>query len=299
VVCMRRRVKGQVVACVRDYLRDAPVDNAYRTALVAALGQRGNILSQEPDFRWALPVTVCCVAAGSAEEQAVPGAAAMEVLMVALDVLDDLEDGEANPLALEFGLPAALNACTGLLLLGQLILLQADAGADLARIWCGSGLCAVTGQHQDLTRCAGEGVGYRDATEITAAKSGSLLSCACRLGAAAARASEEMQFRYAQFGRLLGVTMQLANDVKAVVHGGQDKTDFALRRPVLSMVYTVESARLDSADPSGAPESWGAGSAEFVWAVADTCRRQALRLIPDLAADESSRQALGGLLDVL
>jgi len=122
---------GAIVARVWVILHTAALSDSYRTALVAALALPGNILADTPDGRWACIVWTCCVTAGGRREDAIPAAAAAELFMVALDVLDDEEDGEATPLRTALGAARALNVSTGLLLLAHRSLLTAPGGAML------------------------------------------------------------------------------------------------------------------------------------------------------------------------
>ena len=75
--------------------------------------------------------------------------------MVALDLPDDVEDGESNPVIEMYGLPATVNASTGLIYLAQHMLLSLDDGCALATILARSALRAMSGQHADLTLTAG------------------------------------------------------------------------------------------------------------------------------------------------
>ena len=273
----------------------APVPPAYRTALIAALTAPGNILSETPDARWARLVWTCCAAAGGDPRRAVPVAAAVELFMVALDLLDDAEDGEETLVGATLGPARALNVSTGLLLLVQRELLSIGDGA--AAILLDAGLQACGGQDADLIpRPAGD-VGVEEALEITAGKSAPLTAAACRLGALVAGATQE---RYARFGGYLGVVAQLANDIAALHLGdSREKTDVALRRPTVPLVYAAQctnagNTTTDRADIRAA--LWTDGPVHLTWTVAETYRRHALDLISTLTSAPTGRAALAGLL---
>lgn len=255
----------------------------------------GNILSTAPDLRWARAVLVCCDAAGGRGERSVPVAAAVEMFMVALDMLDDFEDREEGELERRIGAPRSLNVTTGLQLLAQRCLLGAADGGMAAQILLEAGLRACSGQHADLGQVC-DGIGLDGAWSIAAEKSGSLAAAICQLGALAACADGPTQTLYARFGRLLGITAQLANDLRALAPGARGKTDLLFRRPTLPLVF-ASCAGTDGDDTQ--PDPWSSGAAHFTWAVADTHRRRAMDLIPALTADDRCRVALASLLHVL
>ena len=284
-----------VAAQVEDQLSSASLTGSYRDDVGAALRLDGNILSTMPDLRWARPVLVCCEAAGGRGERSVPVAAAVEMFMVALDMLDDFEDREDCELERRIGAPRALNVTTGLQLLAQRCLLGAADGGMAAQILLEAGLRACSGQHADLGQVC-DGTGLDGAWSIAAEKSGSLAAAICQLGALAAGADGPAQTRYASFGRLLGIAAQLANDLRALAPGARGKTDLLFRRPTLPLVF----ASCAGTDGVGAqPNPWSSGAAHFTWAVADTHRRRAMDLIPALTADDRCRVALASLLHVL
>ncbi|MDQ2831088.1 MAG: polyprenyl synthetase family protein [Chloroflexota bacterium] len=280
----------------------APMTPAYRAALIAALHFPGNILSEAPDARWARLVWTCCTAAGGDERQAVRVAAAVELFMVALDVLDDAEDGEESALQAELGAACALNVSTGLLFVAQQGLLAAGNGGDdavLARLLLEAGLHACAGQHADLTGVSERPVGLDDALAVTAGKSASLAAAICQLGAARAGADSATQRLFARFGWYLGMIAQLINDLKGVQPDAVGKTDIALGRPTLPLAHATQLAPTVEAEPIVRATVWTDGPAQLTWAVAETYRSRALALIPHVTADHANRAALAALLPCL
>jgi len=151
-------------------------------------------------------------------------AAAAEFLGVALDVFDDIQDGD-NPLIQQAGTPLALNAGLALLELAPLAMNQArsagwpDAIADAAlEIMHGHIITATIGQFRDLQFERIKTVTEVQVMEMTEQKSGTLVSLICRLGAmAGAGASQQRPSPYFEaaslFGWYLGVWSQLLNDL--------------------------------------------------------------------------------------
>lgn len=287
---------------VRRLLSSAPVTVSYRAALEAALALPGNMLSDTPNARWAKQVWTCCVAVGGRWEQAVEVAAAVEIFMVALDVLDDVEDGEDTSLRGHLGAARTLNVSTGLLFLAQWSLLNmAEGGAAAANMLLKAGLEACGGQHADLGTGSPRPVSPEEALEVTAGKSASLVAAICRLGACAAGADMTMQERYARFGWCVGMVAQLANDIKAIHPNAIDKTDIALGRPTLPLAYAASygAAGAGADDVDIRTALWTGGAAYLTWAVAETYRRHALGMLPQLASDPSRQADLAALLSVL
>jgi len=280
----------------------APMTPAYRAALVAALRLPGNVLSTAPNARWAQLVWTCCAAVGGNEEQAVPIAAAVELFMVALDLLDDAEDGEESALQAELGAACALNVSTGLLFVAQQGLLAAGNGGDgvvLARLLLTAGLRACAGQHTDLTGVSERPVGLDDALAVTAGKSASLVAAICQLGAARAGADAPAQGLFARFGWYLGIAAQLVNDLKGLQPDAVGKTDIALGRPTLPLAYAAQLAPITKTEVDMRAAVWADGPAQFTWAVAETYRGHALALIPRLTDDYAAGAALAALLPCL
>lgn len=151
-------------------------------------------------------------------------AAAAEFLGAALDVFDDIQDGD-NPLIQQMGTPLALNAGVVLLELAPLAMNRArsadwpDAIADAAlEIMHNHTLTVMVGQFRDLQFEGIKTVSETQVMEMTEQKSGTLVSLVCRLGAmAGAGASKQRPVPYFEaagfFGWHLGVWSQLLNDL--------------------------------------------------------------------------------------
>ncbi len=286
-----------VCGAARAMLCAAPLDQAYGAAVTAALALPGNILSDAPDLRWARPVWTCCVAAAGDWTRAVPVATALELFMVALDVLDDVEDAEDGPLQAEWGQARTLNVSTGLLFLAQRSLLTAEHGAAAGAILLGAGLCACGGQHADLAPPAERRGGLDDSLAVAAGKSAPLVAVACQLGALCAGADSPTQELYARFGGYAGMVAQLLNDLTAIRPEATGKTDIALGRPTLPLAYAALLAPdAPVRDVDMRTGLWARGPIQLTWAVAETYRRRALDMISRLTDDPTSRAALAALV---
>lgn len=224
--------------------------------------------------RWPALVLACASACGHRGESAEQAAVAAALLMAALDVFDDVEDGELAPgVAPE----VPVNVGTGLLLLFQ----QACATPSLRalpspglEVLVDAALRACGGQHRDLSTAAdARTMGPEAAVAISTAKSASLVAALCRIGALAGGAHGLLLARYAAFGHHLGLAAQLANDLAAVRSGQGTKTDRARRRPTLPLVFALRR-------PGALPESAIPDEALMAtWVVGQTHRLHALRLL--------------------
>lgn len=285
---------------VQKLLDDAPITPAYRSALSQALLAPGNILSDAPKARWARLVWVCCAAAGDKRPEVVTVAAAVELFMTALDLLDDVEDGEANPLQAALGQGPMLNVSTGLLFLTNASLLGLAHGAEAARILTEASLVACSGQHADLQTYTDRSLQLDESLMVTEQKSAALVSAICHLGAFCGGADESGRWLYARFGSCLGMVVQLTDDIADIHPHAQDKTDIALGRPTLPLTYAMLHEPIRSDDPSiQGRDLWRGGPAYLTWAVAEVYRRRALELIPRLTSDPARQVALAELLPTL
>lgn len=286
-----------IVAWVWVILRTAALSDSYQAALVTALALPGNILADTPDGRWACIVQTCCVTAGGRREDAIPAAAAAELFMVALDVLDDEEDGEATLLRTTLGAARALNVSTGLLLLAHRALLAAPGGAILLGIVLDAGLHACAGQHADLAPVAEHGGDPTSALSVAKGKSASLVAALCQVGAACAEADVGTQSLYACFGASLGMTLQLRNDIAAARPGATEKTDIALGRPTLPLAAASRMDVAGAGDEGGLRAALQTGEpALLTWTISELYHRHASDLVPVLSADPDDRAALERLL---
>lgn len=293
-VALSISVANEVQRCIND----APIAPPYREALTAALRLPSNILSDTPNARWAKLVWTCCGAANGQWEQAVSVAAAVEMFMVALDVLDDVEDGESTPLHIAFGPSGTLNISTGLLFLTQQRLLQTLFDAAAVSILLDAGLRATSGQHAGLADGAAQCYDVDAALRVTASKSASLIAAICQLGALCAGADEVIQMHFNRFGWCIGMVAQLVNDIVAISPYATGKTDIALARPTLPLVYTAHYSSVSAPVNDAATRSavWNNGSTYLTWAIAETYRRQAFDIIPHLSTDYACQDHLAALL---
>ena len=205
---------------------------ALRVDTLRALQEKGKLLSQAdltsstplmPAGTWALlPTLIAQSLLPDVDTTRMRNVAiAMECLVCALDVLDDVEDEDQTPVVRELGIPRALNVSTTLLMLALRALLSSPHERDASLLtlrlldaFQQATLTAASGQHQDLLaeQRRAEHLSQEECIQIATEKAGALMRLACVSGAICAEASDELCERFAQMGELLGVAHQLDND---------------------------------------------------------------------------------------
>ncbi len=241
----------------------ADLSPTLRADIIAALSVEGKLFHQPAlplDGRWALlPFFLARALNSLVDPISISGAAlAMECLICATDLLDDLMDEDVTPLSEQLGTARALNVALALTSLPPRLLLsprKGDASTALPLRLLDTIqqalLLASAGQQQDLLaerRMACE-MSREDCIEIAASKAGSLLSLACRLGALCAGANEMLVEQCAELGRLLGIAGQLDNDAHDLFHalqpgdGKEQKSDLRRGKKTLPVVLAARSLR--------------------------------------------------------
>jgi geranylgeranyl pyrophosphate synthase len=172
---------------------------------------------RDPSGFSALP-GLCCQAAGGQPEWADPVAAAWLLFYAAAHIMDSLEDQDPpDAWWAEGGPPVALNAFTGLFFSATLALQELSGSAvpmrtarETARQMLQSLMQMCSGQFADVTSppCSLE-----EYWRIAAAKSGTFFGLACRAGARLATSRRTRLDWYEQFGRDLGLVIQVLDDL--------------------------------------------------------------------------------------
>jgi competence protein ComQ len=229
----------RVYAFIRDLLHQDEVPSNIVDIWESAFPLDGERCT--PSFL--LPV-LCCQAAGGDEHQATALAAAWCLFYLAAKVLDDVEDEDAlqSPWY-GIGVPAAINAATGLIFISQLALAylpRMGASRELTLFliedFNRTVLRMCAGQHADLTEASG--LSLELYFSIAGAKSGELFSLACRAGALLG--TDEVA-PYSEFGYNLGVLIQICDDFEGVWNP-KGRSDLAAGRRTLPIIYALTVA---------------------------------------------------------
>ena len=202
-------------------------------------------LAVEPasDWPWLLLPLIVCEAVSGHYEHAMPAAAATQLLKGAAEVFDDIEDADSSDsLLARYGLAAATNTATTLLVLAE------KAIARLKRRGVADGIVvrvldavnsyyttACAGQHLDLSLTPGIAISEDTYLRVAAMKSASQVECACHIGALLATAEQQLISLFSTFGHNLGMAAQITNDVQGIIHG----SDITRKRITLPIIYAL------------------------------------------------------------
>jgi competence protein ComQ len=162
-------------------------------------------------------------------------AAAVELLILAFDILDDFEDDDCKnkPWLAEPRL--ALNATTALQFLSLRVMQNSsfknkDKGLTLLMKYA---LQSIHGQHKDLLNiCRNE----TDYIEMSVEKSGSLVALACVVGAVLA--TDDYPMAIENYGKYIGLIGQINNDIKDI-GDWNEKNDLMNKKYSLPIIYLM------------------------------------------------------------
>jgi geranylgeranyl diphosphate synthase type I len=167
-------------------------------------------------------------AAGGAWTQAVPAAAAIELLHNFSLIHDDIEDNSPTRRGREtlwhiWGIPLAINAGDAMfaaahLALGRLI--ERDVSAHIVvqafRRFDETCIALTQGQHADMQFETRDDVQVEEYISMITGKTSVLLSLCAELGALIAGCEAETVAHYAQFGLNLGLAFQVQDDILGI-----------------------------------------------------------------------------------
>jgi geranylgeranyl diphosphate synthase type I len=199
---------------------------------------------------------LCCEAAGGDVEQAVPAAAAVELVHNFSLVHDDIEDGSHYRRGRRavwdlWGAAQAINAGDGLFVLARQTLHRlVDRGVSLARYQAvGQALdraCLLLceGQHFDMSFEERLDVDRDQYLAMIRRKTATLLATAAQMGVLVASDDPVLAARYYRFGENLGLAFQIQDDVLGIwgdeKHTGKSTaTDIRDKKKTLPVVYVL------------------------------------------------------------
>ncbi|XUX01257.1 MAG: polyprenyl synthetase family protein [Dehalogenimonas sp.] len=193
--------------------------------------------SQKP---WPLlPLVVADSILGNCEH-VLPAAAAIQLLMAAGDVFDDIEDSDvSDSISSKYGTAIAANTGTTLLILAEKALTRLnnrgiDNETTLRVIDKINSFFtnACIGQHLDLS-LARSVLNEGQYLDIVKLKSASQIECCCHAGAALSTIDNMVVDLFSVFGQNLGIMAQFSNDIVGVI----TKKDIIRRKPTLPMFF--------------------------------------------------------------
>jgi geranylgeranyl pyrophosphate synthase len=234
-------LRAEIVALLTPLSSDMKLYALAKEPLTKA--RRGLAAEEGLDRPWPLLLLIVCEAISRSCEHALPAAAALQLLMAAGDVFDDIEDADSpESLSARYGSAVATNIATTLLILAEravtrlkgrgvndnLIIRVMDAVNSFYATAC-------AGQHLDLS-LPSEIAGSEDTyLRVIGMKSASQIECACHVGALLAPANEEMVGKFSAFGHNLGMAAQITNDIQGI----KDGSDIAKHKITLPVIYAL------------------------------------------------------------
>ena len=198
-----------------------------------------------------------CEACEGKWEQAIPAAAAIELLHNFSLIHDDIEDRDTTrrgraTLWTIWGEPQAINAGDALFSLAQLALLKTgQRGVDPATVIAAHTLFNETcvaltaGQFMDIGFETRQDVTVADYLTMISGKTAALAACACKMGALLAGAPDPRQRDLRAFGYHVGLAFQMRDDVLGVwgdpaVTGKPAGSDIGRRKKSLPILHGIE-----------------------------------------------------------
>jgi geranylgeranyl diphosphate synthase type I len=199
---------------------------------------------------------LCCEACGADWQMALPAAAAIELLHNFSLIHDDLEDRDelrrGRPTVWKmWGEAQAINTGDAMFALSHIALLRSsDRGAPADRVVCAlrafDEMCVklTIGQHLDLSFESRTDVTSAEYMQMIEGKTAALTSAACEIGAIVGGGDDERIAALAGFGKWLGMSFQLQDDVLGIwgdpAVTGKHDSDLMHRKKTLPVLYAAE-----------------------------------------------------------
>ena len=249
-------------------------------------------------------VLLCTQASGSEWQNALPAAAAVELIHNFSLIHDDIEDNSPlrhnrPTLWTKWGIPQAINTGDALFTISHLASLglktttNAQTALEAVQILQATCLHLTEGQFLDISYAENHELTPEDYWPMVSGKTAALLSCCTELGALIANSPH--QHHYKDFGRLLGLAFQVQDDILGIwgdstATGKSTSSDLVEGKKSLPVLIGL-SYRGDFA------RRWGAGqiTPNEVPAIASQLEAEGARAAAQTEADKLTSQALEAL----
>jgi geranylgeranyl pyrophosphate synthase len=232
----------ELEAVLKSVAEDAgDLQNLVRAPL--GVVRRGLSNKAASDIPWPLLPMMVCQAISGQYRQAVPAAAALQLLFAAGDVFDDIEDtGKSKSLLLECSPDIATNTATLLLVLAESAItrlrntgVEDSVIVNVMRSLNSYYTTACIGQHLDLSAVQEELLSENEYLRIIDMKSASQIECACHVGALVATDKADLISAFDAFGHNLGMASQIMNDILGI----ESEDDILQRKKTLPVIYSL------------------------------------------------------------
>ncbi|MQC26911.1 MAG: polyprenyl synthetase family protein [Chloroflexi bacterium] len=222
------------------------------------LGWSGEGAGAKASGKRVRPLLVLLSTAGCGADwaEALPAAAAVELVHNFSLIHDDIQDGSRDrrgrpTLWTQWGEPQAINAGDSMFALAHmalerlLVLGSAAVYAQAARLLPLTSLQLTQGQYLDLSYEQAEDLSLDDYWPMVLGKTAVLFAACTRLGALVGGASEGQMQAYTRFGKQLGLAFQVHDDLlgiwgEAEQTGKSTHSDLASGKKSLPVLYAME-----------------------------------------------------------
>ncbi len=229
------------------------------TMMAYHLGWEGENAGPEATGKRIRPLLVLltCSAAGGEWKQALPAAAAVELIHNFSLLHDDIEDHSllrrGRPAVwVKWGIPQAINTGDAMFSLAHLTMLglEKTASPEIAleaeKIIQKTCLGLTQGQYLDISYEDREKIKDEDYWLMVGGKTAALLSACTELGALISGTSQEIQEHYRSFGHHLGLAFQALDDILGIWGdsakiGKSNASDLITRKKTLPILYGLEN----------------------------------------------------------
>ncbi len=201
---------------------------------------------------------LCAEASGGSWEEALPAAAAVELLHNFSLIHDDIQDiseiRHSRPTVWKvWGEAISINTGDAMFALSYVALerlgqhLPPATVIDAWRVFNETILELTRGQHLDMSFETAESVKVDEYLSMITGKTAALLSASCELGALAATRNAELAKDYAEFGLNLGLAFQIRDDILGIwgdpsQTGKSAATDIMTRKKSLPVLYGLANS---------------------------------------------------------
>jgi competence protein ComQ len=317
-------VSGAIRDQILEYVRQLQLSEVSEASLIKALSGSTRVLPEGKATPCSAMSYLAYVSAGGkSSDEVVPVAAAMEMLMAAYDVIDDIQDDE-EPLPSDRHAFGELFEAVSILMLAAhaQIVKSTEAGVDPVRVltcikmFDEMGIQSWKGQILDMRMESQADVTIEESLEATSLKSASLIKLAAQLGAAIVTDDPELIDLYGQYGWHVGIVTQLMNDAEGLWPRGRNKSDLRLRKKTIPIVYalslvdesnmhaqTIQKLFHSSDSTSTISEEdlklalWKSGAFHYTWMLAAREKAKAERVGNLLSGERFSDWPLARLLE--
>jgi competence protein ComQ len=316
-------IAGAIRDEILETIRRFELSDSSEASVIRALSGSSRVLPEgKPTPCAAMSYLAYVSAGGEKSEKVIPVAAAMEMLMAAYDVIDDIQDDEEPLPGDRHAFGELFEVVSILLLAAHSQIVRSEAfGATPSRILAclklfdDMGIQSWKGQILDMRLESRSDVTVEESLEASRLKSASLIKLSAQLGIAIANDDPNLIDLYGQYGWHVGIVTQLMNDAEGLWPRGPNKSDLRLRKKTLPIVYALSlkdesnsfankirehfhSSNLASTSEEDLKLAlWHCGAFHYTWMVAAREKVKAERIGELLAGERYSEWPLARLLE--